>query len=265
MAANSEIPAMSAVPQAGVLYFAVGDRFVREAEVSARSLKTQTPQIQAAIFCNHDVTDVFDYRFDVDVTGGLKQLKPFVMRHTPFEKTIFLDTDTFVADSIHEVYDVLDRFELAAAITPYWQVTLGGEITKQGVPVAFPKLNSGVIAYRKTRAVEQLLDEWHRMQVVSRGQDQKNFRRALYASDVRFCVLPPAYNFRLEWPGAVSGGIKIFHGRDPDLPKLCRWLNSTEKWRLIAPNKYERAAMFFAAPLGDRNVADDRPSESHEA
>jgi len=234
----------------GVVYYAVGQRFVEEAELSARRLKAHIPELLSAIYCNETVSEsLFDLHFEVDRDMSVKQLKPQVLCRSPFEKTLFLDTDTYIADSVWEIFDMLERFDLAAAVTPYWWVNLGqprGETFDHGIPISFPKLNSGVIAYRKTPDTERLFADWEDLHVKwGGGQDQPSFRATIYGSNIRFAVLPPAYNFRLPWPNGIKGGIKIFHGRDPDLPGLCKWLNSTEEWRLIAPKKYRHTAMYY--------------------
>lgn len=35
------------------------------------------------------------------------------MLHSPFEHTIFLDTDTFVCGDFSELFDLLDHFDIA--------------------------------------------------------------------------------------------------------------------------------------------------------
>ena len=41
--------------------------------------------------------------------------KIIALSRTPFEKTLFLDTDTFVIEPLDEIFELLERFDMAAA------------------------------------------------------------------------------------------------------------------------------------------------------
>jgi len=72
----------------------------------------------------------------------------------PFGQTIYLDTDTYVVDNIDELFDLLERFDIAAAHAP------GYTGDDRGPSEAFYELNTGVIPYRGTGAVGEFLAKW---------------------------------------------------------------------------------------------------------
>ena len=158
------------------------------------------------------------------------------------ERVLLLDTDTRVCGPIDDVFALLDRFELAAAHAP---VRLGrgqpASLTARA-PKAFPELNTGVIAYRKTSAVAQLFERWWALheEIFRSGDhpdigDQATFRAALYESNVRFTVLPPEFNCRFTMPTYVHGPVRILHGRASDLGRIERAINGSTGGRVFVP------------------------------
>lgn len=244
---------MSPPSDRGVVYFAQGERYIAEAVLSATSLRRHMPGLRTAIFCDGEApADLFDLRDGLVPGIALKRQKIHALLRSPFERTVYLDTDTYVGDAFWELFELLDRFELAMALSPHWAVQLsgrGGGTRERGVPVAFPKANSGVIAYRRTAAVEQLVRAWDRLYVDwgGQGQDQDPLRVALYESELRWAPLPAAYNYRLPFPAAIRGGVKIFHGRHPELAALCARVNRKRKIRATAPVAARHSVYFFGA------------------
>jgi len=228
---------MSTIEGYGVVYFALGERYLAEAALSAASVRQHMPGLRTAIFCDGQVpAALFDMRDRLVPGLPMKRQKMQALLRSPFERTLYLDTDTLIADPVWELFDLLDRFELAMALSPYWAVQLAqprGSTVQHGVPVCFPKVNTGVIAVRSGPAVRRLIETWDRLYAAwgGRGQDQDSLRVALYESNLRWAPLPPAYNYRLPFPSAIRGGVKIFHGRHPNLAKLSAWINASPEFR----------------------------------
>ncbi|MEL7039043.1 MAG: hypothetical protein AAFO04_26055 [Cyanobacteria bacterium J06592_8] len=234
----------------GILYYARGERWIQEVLQSAQSVKVAMPEIKTAILSDTQLPkELFDIQIKAPSEVGVKQLKMWSLRQTPFQKTLYLDTDTYVADSLWEIFEMLDQFDLALAVTPYWKIDLhknGGNIEEKGVPVCFPKLNTGVIAYQKNQQTNRLFANWAKLHKEwGEGQDQAPFRNTLYNSDIRFGVLPPAYNYRLPYPDGIWGCVKIFHGRHQNLPNLCKNINRSQDWRITSPIKYKDTSIFY--------------------
>jgi hypothetical protein len=198
----------------GLLYFAKGEPFVGEATLSARQVRQVMPEVPIAIVADREPdADCFD---DVllDTSAFAKRNKPQAMRRTPYERTIYLDTDTYVQEPIDELFDLLDEFEFAVRRNKSETHVSGVGDTDPNaeVPESFPEFNSGVIPYRKTAAVWDLLREWERLCLPDHRWDQRSLRPALYNSSVRFTSIPNRYNCLYRNNNVVSGTVKIFHG-----------------------------------------------------
>lgn len=117
------------------------------------------------------------------------------MAATRFERTLHLDADVLAVADLRDVFAVLERFDVAlahdqarnspAAVTP-WRLDL---------PAAFPQLNGGVIAYRRSPAVLAFLTLWaDTLRETGMRKDQPSLRELLWLSDLRIATLPPEYN-----------------------------------------------------------------------
>jgi hypothetical protein len=88
-----------------------------------------------------------------------------------------------------------------------------------GVPAAFLEFNGGVIAFRKSDALEKTIAEaltW--AERLKEKRNQPPFRIALFHSDLRIAPLPQEYNCRIATYGYLTGTARILHGRLPGAP-----------------------------------------------
>ena len=222
---------------------ATGQRFVDEAAASCRSLRVHMPDIPVILWSNvsrDNVPSIFCdvRRIDQPTFSFADKIKPLAL--TPFERTVFLDTDTHICASLSDVFDLLDHVDVAAAHAP-----MRATFHQPHIPDAFPELNSGVLAWRKCIGTDNLLAEWERLyaeHVASTGQtdDQPALRRALFASGIRLGILPPEYNFRTVMPAfAGRGKVRIIHGRHSDMAAVERRLNMHQGCRAVLPGARE--------------------------
>jgi hypothetical protein len=173
----------------------------------------------------------------------------------PFERTLFLDTDTYLCAPVGDLFEILDRVDLALAHAPYRHdrpfVT----------PNCFPELNTGVVVYRHSAASNELFADWLRLyeeEVQETGRmdsDQPAFRAALYRSKLSFSVLPPEYNLRTVMPAAVGRcSVRIIHGRGPKMEELARWVNASRAIRLFLPGVLQLQSRHFGILSGPGRV-----------
>jgi hypothetical protein len=173
-----------------LLYFAKGETFVAEAERSARQAAKVMPEYPITIVADREPdVDCFD-TIIIDKTPFEKRDKPRALQKTPYDRTIYLDTDTYLSDSIVELFDILDEFDLALRCARA-QVHVP---ESSPLPDSFPEFNTGVIPYRSTAAMTEMLDDWERRCLPTHDFDQCSLRPALYHSDVRFTPIPNRYN-----------------------------------------------------------------------
>ncbi|MFM7363340.1 MAG: hypothetical protein ACKO11_02305 [Cuspidothrix sp.] len=211
----------------GVIYIATGKRYIEEACHSVSTLKSYMPHIHVTAFLSEEVacSDFNDIRV-IDSPRYSFMDKVLSIVQTPYDFTLFLDTDTHIVDDISELFTVLDKFDIAAPHAPIDHFI-------SAVPSTFPELNTGVIAFKKNQKVEKFFFRWHNLYTRDMEQeetigifpDQPSFREALYDSELRICFLPHEYNCMVGYTVFLSGKVKIFHGRDQNLPAIIQSIN----------------------------------------
>jgi len=175
----------------GILYVATGKAYYQEAIISAQSLKKCSPDLPICIVTDQDDDNpLFDTKEKLDDVQHSFRDKVLGMQRSPFKHTLFLDTDTYICKPVDALFQILGRFDIAAAHAPKRR-SMGLEDLMQA-PATFPELNTGVIAYQQTPDVSLFLTEWLRLYdkfvriEKERKQqlkgDQPAFREALYQS-----------------------------------------------------------------------------------
>ncbi|WP_394740065.1 hypothetical protein [Natronococcus roseus] len=197
----------------GIFYIATGEEYTEEAAHSAKSVKSVLKNIPVAIATDQDeVHGIFDTK--VKITDSNSDFSDQInnLSKSPFKKTIHLDTDIYADEPFEELFDVLTKFDIAAAHNhdrSTYEVT--------GVPSSFPEYNTGVLAYINSKDFSNFLSTWNsrykELLKEENKQNQPSFRKALYESDLRIATLPPEYNLMTRYPGHAVGSVKLFHGR----------------------------------------------------
>lgn len=191
--------ATRALPTAGVVYIASGAKYSVFALDAARSVQRSNPELGITLLSDQpklSVEGVVDRHYVF--SGGHYRSKVDHLASSPFERTLYLDTDTRVVASLTSAFQLLDRFDLAMAHAHRRHRASTTEVWREEIPDAFPQLNGGVALYRKSPATDNL---WHRWSESfhSAGfkKDQVTLRELLWlADDLRWTVLPPEYNIR---------------------------------------------------------------------
>lgn len=200
----------------GVLYIAKGTEFVEEACISATQLANVMPEVPIALITDTSIeSDVFD-EVILDESPYSKLDKPRNLPNSPFDKTIFLDSDTYVTSDISELFDMLDAFDLLVVRDACEYNLRDATHPVDGVPEGFPELYAGVLAYTDSSSVTELCSLWEEYHSAEYERDQRSFRPALYHSDVRYATLPSRYNCMYRYRGEINGPVKVFHGQLKD-------------------------------------------------
>jgi hypothetical protein len=222
----------------GVVYVATGSRYVQEALISARSLHAAMPGVPITVFADSVQVDAdqIDVRIIQDPVFGFGD-KVKYMNASPYKKTLFVDTDTFICNDISDCFDMLDKFDLLVA-----HDALRVNIGNSAIGRVFPEFNTGVIFYRKNQETTRFFSGWleaHEELSRAHGRqmiDQFTFRQELYNSELRFYVLPPEYNCMLWEACYLHDPVKILHGRhDVPLHRLARDANAATGPRIFKP------------------------------
>src|SRR5262245_17802200 len=195
----------------GVLYIARGGKYVEAAVESARSVRRTTPGVPIAIATDGPSPPEFDEAIPIDEPDGYRA-KIVGMLESPFDRTLMLDVDTYAAADLSEVFQVLDRFDVAAAHAPK-RISLRVSQPLDDVPDSFPELNTGVIAFRRNERVRRLLQAWLEEYDRLAWLDQPAFRSVVYkATDVRLAVLAPEFNVGFWKAGYYNQHVRVLHG-----------------------------------------------------
>ena len=194
----------------GILYVATGEGFVEEARVSARTVRSQMGHLPVAIATDQE-TAAAEFNEVILLNEPTYSFKDKILglERTPFDKTVFLDTDTFVREPIGELFELLEEFDIAATHNQNGDMYTNKSL---GVPESFPEYSSGVIGYNIGDAIG-FLESWLDLYSDDHLGDQPSFRRVLYEGDHRIATLPREYNYAPRYPAHIRKGIKVFHGR----------------------------------------------------
>lgn len=232
----------------GAVYVATGDDFVEEAKASATSLKDNM-DIPATLFAHTDMdVDIFNEVETIpEPNFGFKD-KVYAMKHAPYDRNLYMDTDTFVCSEINDIFDILDEFDLAAAhAVTRWTGGLTENPKKpgrtvDGIPRSFPMYSTGVMVFNNNREVKSLFTKWQIEYDEAYHGDQPAFRRVIYNSDVRIGTLLPSYNYVAKHAGYSYGEVKIIHHRllDIDSPGASKLISVRDFQEKINENLGER-------------------------
>jgi hypothetical protein len=222
---------ISNMPTRGCCYVANTSGYVDEAMNSLASLRVHMPDISVAVIAPPDL-----FRSGVMVdhwvplpAGRTGPIVKTAARLAPYDQVLFLDTDTYIAGDISDVFSVLDAFDLALGHEP----TRGWDYETDAAK-AFCELNTGVIAFRKDEKVEAFFNRWELMYEKMK-KEQPSFRTALWMSaEIRHATLPSEYHFICAKGMAVAWEAKLLHDRG-DLSSFASIINSDTGPRVFVP------------------------------
>lgn len=228
----SDSPAATARPSCGVIYLVSGGRsYYGELITSLKSLRHHDPDLPVTVFSRFKVPG--SLRCDSVSLNSREhplKLKVLTLRRSPYERTLFLDTDTTVRGPLRPVFAMLDDHDFCAANSHEadWSVN-----PPRFVAMVRPgDYNTGVLLYRKSNAMLRFLQRWEEAVLAQdpsdmwagHNCDQHHFNLlvragALTASGVNFLELDNViYNCRGVMLDEVKrigreSGIRILHHR----------------------------------------------------
>lgn len=207
--------------KAGFLYIAIGKRYILEAEISARSLKRFTRYPICLITDEEGYSNKLFDIVQIEKMPGDFVAKIIGVAKTPFERTVYLDNDTFVCTDVDEMFDVLDYFDMSMLpfffLHSYSFFARYNPTYKLKYEKIIPEYHFGVMVYRMNEAVKTLMADWlvmhEEMQIKA---DCSSFREAYFKHIpyVHISPLPLEYNYHGTHSfGVAYNEIKIIHER----------------------------------------------------
>lgn len=251
----------------GVLYYAIGEEYVQQAELSAESLKSHS-DINVTLFT--DVVDIsaqcFDQIYTIDSTEYpfFDRIEHF--KKMPYDKNIYLDTDTYICGNISPIFDLLERVDIAAAFNESRDTAaehMKYKTIDLNAPDTFPEYQCGVIGFCDNERVDELFNDWRRRYRPYRDEnliDQPHFREALFNVEVSIGTLPTEYNTLLNHGGYLYGPVKLLHYAGDNRPFVNK-LDSSADFDTVA-ERLNRGAptnrVFYYDNLQRLRVRDSR-------
>lgn len=225
---------------------------------SARSLKNAMPQLPITVFSEFEIppTELFENITRVKGSADGFYDKTLFMQQSPYERTLFIDADTYVVDPISELFLLLDRFDCAATHEEYSNTDWSNCYPLPEVPESFPEFNTGILAFGRNQRVEVLFKEWAGLYQefskkfpAQRINDQPFFRRAAYRSEARIATLTREYNCKFRGQGYLNGRVKILHGH-VDLKLEDRFVQRAES----VLNKSVKPRVYIAGKVYEQDL-----------
>lgn len=240
----------------GALYIITQDRrYVDLLLTSAASLKRAMPDLPISVFSQFPLeSELFDKVFPVEPTKDGFYDKARLVQNSPYERTLFIDADTYVLEPVPELFATLDQFDCAATHEEYLDTDWHHRYPRTDIPSSFPEFNTGILMLKRCDRVNRMLEQWgnlYRQYLEEKPgepiNDQPFFRVAAYFSDVRIATLTREYNCKFRGQGYLKGRVKIMHGHvefkmdAAFLDPAAQALNASEKPRVyIAGSVYEQ-------------------------
>jgi hypothetical protein len=231
----------------GAVYIITQDpRYVDLLLTSAASLTKAMPDLPITVFSQFSVdSPLFEKVVLVEPTQDGFYDKSKLIQNSPYERTLFIDADTYVLEPVPELFALLDHFDCAATHEEYVNTDWHHRYPRPDIPSSFPEFNTGILMLKRSDRLNRVLEQWgtlYRKYLEEKpGQpinDQPFFRAAVYESDVRIATLTREYNCKFRGQGYLNGRVKIVHGHVEFkldltfLRKAVTALNASEKPRV---------------------------------
>jgi hypothetical protein len=221
----------------GFVYVATGMAYLPEAFRSAESLRRHHPDAPICLITDHPPEDRGPFTEIREPEGAVRHtpIDKVLAYEAPYDRVIFLDTDTFVLGDLSPVFRMLERFDLALL----QDLNRGWNYELPDVPVSFSEFNTGVVAFRKSAAMADFFAAWSREYDEMRNEygfvtDQPSFRRTLFHSDLRVAPLPSEFHFLGDMPNCTLWNVRLIHGRG-DHERIARQVNEELGLRAYVP------------------------------
>jgi hypothetical protein len=206
----------------GAIYVYWGTKFEAELKRSIDSLKRYHPELPIEVYKLPDNSTLLD--------------KAAMMDKTPFESTVYLDTDTVVMGRLDFAFEKAEKFGLACCICECpWARRYGG-LTGDVI-----EYNTGVLFF--TKQAKPVFDSWKanaatmdssiRLYIDGRvktmpSNDQGGFAKAMEDTGYNPYVLPLNWNMRPIWHKTFFGPIRIWHDHT-DVPDGLLFWNERQR------------------------------------
>lgn len=144
----------------GVIYVVTGGRsYIGELLTSVASLRKHEPDLPILVFTDFPIPERYGLNTErLEFNDNPHKLKVSSLRRSPFEETLFLDTDTQIRGSLEPLFAELNGRDFCAANAHLADYTVRPprwiSMVKEG------EYNTGVLLFRKSKATSEFLGSW---------------------------------------------------------------------------------------------------------
>ena len=251
----------------GYLYIATGNKYINEVLVSASSLRrvnkdsnitliTDKPY-KNELFDNIIIREITDFREKKTLLYKVKH----IYNDSPYERTFFLDSDTYFYFNCDHLFNILDYYDICISNE---DSDLSDIYVKNAVLRGCHPYSTGVILFKKNQENDKLFDIYFKryMQELDKIEssvyknntngnwilnEQRFFAEALTISNARPYVLKNNYQARTSTFFGLRGEVRIVHSRHQDYERLKQKINITSKDRIWDP--FREKCYFYKSNL----------------
>lgn len=258
----------------GVLYVAMGDSYRNEAKRALASLQKNSPGVNSCVITDQPwrgAPQPTHFIVQQQVLGF--RCKPELIPKTPFERTLYIDVDSYVARDISNVFNLLDYYDIG--------VKFGGNHVNEAGIELHTQCCSSTILFSSNAEVRTVFDSWKQLyyEAVQKVQNVTDFRGlgdqrylaiAIARSKARPCHLDSYLNFNVGYINYTCAPPLIYAGRSVDLEYLDhvltdRWDYSTDwmgrVWlgtiKGVLPRGIRKSDPLLAAAILSRRIVND--------
>lgn len=178
----------------GFVLATTGPEYTALARQAVLTIRESCPGYPVDLFTD-SVEDIPEFDQVHKVGKDWHRPKMEALFRSRFERTIYLDADLFVVADLGDVFDLLEKFDFAAAQDQDRNGKHANRTWTRPIPAAYPQFNGGVMGVRKSPETDAFLRNWeHQVFTAGAPRDQPALRELLYDSDLRVATLPAEYN-----------------------------------------------------------------------
>lgn len=191
--------------QSGQLKSISEDHFFKELSVSIKSARESNPNLPITVISDSDTDFGADQNILVERKADLRR-KMSLIELSPYNYTMYIDTDTKIVGCLQESFGLLDRFDVAMVADSTRRIKAHADIWPKyaSIPNAFSEFCSGLIFYKKSDAFYELASNWKKnyeeWKTISKvHSDQQSFRVSLWETkNLNIHTLPIEYCIRTQ-------------------------------------------------------------------
>lgn len=240
----SKANAESMTNSCGVFFIAFGKKYVEEAIFCAESIR-KVSNISIAIHCDV-ISDNADSLFDhvTIIKPDHARAKVDYLENSPFNNTLYMDSDTMIKEDISFIFSILDKYDIAMTHDYARKRHRWCELLPEykNIPDGFSEFGGGIILYKMPKCKE-FLELWknyfYKYFKQTHGWDQASLRIASWKTSCNIYVLPPEYNVRSRANrNKVESVWKREGGEYPLRPRILHWHGLNDSTCDTEPFKY---------------------------